>query len=243
MNLFKKCKIFRIFILHLWCRNQLVFFFPVFFCKFSYMMIKNNAYTYDSRASVVVFGCWRKVPIVSKVKKLWEYWLCCHLLQSAALCWLCQCPFYDICLTNVVVWKKEEDEITHTICLTNVVVWKKEEDDEITHTICLTNLVVNLVVREGRWWDHSHNLFDKFGCERKEDDEITHTLVCLFSFPISAKLSNYWLICQCVLYFTLLYLWTSQYPPPVHPTSEGWMNEWMISDQQNKFSVGFQFPS
>jgi hypothetical protein len=40
--------------------------------------------------------------------------------------------------------------------------------------------------------------------------------------------------------FPFLYFWTSQYPPPVH--SEGWMNEWMISDQQKQFSVGFQFP-
>jgi hypothetical protein len=221
-----------------------------------------------------VFGCGRKVPIVSKVKKLWEYWLCCQLLQSAALCWLCQCPFYDICLTNVVVWKKEEDEITHTICLTNWVVWKKEEDDEITHnlfdkfgcefgcerrkmmrsltqfvwqiwlwiwlwekeddeityTICLTNLVVNLVVREGRWWDHSHNLFDKFGCERKEDDEITYTLWCACSLSqfqqSSPTIDLFANVYSTFLYFTCEPVST---PPPVHPHQwrmNEWMNEW-----------------
>jgi hypothetical protein len=176
-----------------------------------------------------VFGCERKVPIVSKVKKLWEYWLCCHLLQSAALCWLCQCPFYDICLTNVVVWKKEEDEITHTICLTNWVVWKKEEDDEITHTICLTNLVVNLVVREGRWWDHSHNLFDKFGCEKKEDDEITYTLWCVCSLSqfqqSSPTIDLFANVYSTLLCFTCEPVSTHHQCTP--QVKDEWMNEWM----------------
>jgi len=164
--------------------------------------------------------------------------------------------------------RKEEDEITYTICLTNLVVVKEGRRWDHSHNLfdkcgCvkegrrwdhLHNLFdkFGCVKERRRWWDHSHNLFDKFGCEfgcerRKMMRSLTqfvwqiwlwkkgrwwdhiHTLVCLFSFPISAKLSNYWLICQCVLYFPLLYLWTSQYPPPVHPHQwrmNEWMNEW-----------------
>jgi hypothetical protein len=217
-----------------------------------------------------VFGCERKVPIVSKVKKLWEYWLCCHLLQSAALCWLCQCPFYDICLTNLVVWKKGRrwDHLHNLfdkfgcgerrkkmrsltqfvwqmwLCerrkkmrsLTQFVwqiwlcerkkkmmrsltqfVWQiwlwiwlwEKEDDEITHTICLTNLVVK---------------------ERKMMRSHTHSGVSVLfpNFSKTLQLLTYLPMCT-LLSFPLLYLWTSQYPPPVHPNQwrmNEWMNEW-----------------
>ncbi len=45
-----------------------LFFFPVFFCKFSYMMIKNNAYTYDSRASVLCSGVKERCQQFQKLK-------------------------------------------------------------------------------------------------------------------------------------------------------------------------------